>query len=332
MIQKDAAFPNCRMRRLRSSASIRDMVAETSLSASDLIQPYFILEGAHQKEAISSLPGQYRFSIDLLIEEVQQCYDLGICAVALFPVLSPDLKDKNGSEALNPDNLICRAIRALKDAVPDMLLVTDIALDPYTSHGHDGLIDANGYMQNDETIDILIGQSLNQARAGADILAPSDMTDGRIGKIRAELENEKLHNTMLMSYAAKYASHFYGPFRDAVGSNTALKTDKSYYQMDFRNSDEALREIALDLQEGADMIIIKPGMPYLDVIQRAAKAFSVPIFAYQVSGEYAMLHNGAIECGFDRDKIIFESLIAFKRAGCTGILSYFAKEFTQKIK
>jgi len=319
-------FPYTRPRRLRRTESLRYMVQETYLRSSDLIQPFFILEGEGQKEEVVSMKGIYRYSIDLLIDEVKECYDLGMRAVALFPVTPETLKNDLGCEALNENNLMCRAIRALKQEVPDMVLITDVALDPYTAHGHDGVLDENGIMKNDETIEILVKQACLQADAGADIIAPSDMTDGRVGLIREALEKNNLQNTSLMSYAAKYASSFYGPFRDAVGSSGALKSDKKNYQMDFHNSDEALKEIEMDLSEGADMIIVKPGMAYLDIIRRAKDHFNVPTYAYQVSGEYTMISNAADAGLFHRQAIIYENLIAFKRAGCTGILSYFAQE------
>ena len=323
-------YPRTRLRRLRMHHSLRTMVQDVALRPSDVIQPFFIIEGEAQKEEIGSMAGIHRYSLDLLLEEVQECYDLGMRAVALFPVTPIAKKDNQGTEALNPNNLMCRAIRLLKENIPDMMLITDVALDPYTLHGHDGVLDQDGLMQNDATIDILVKQSLLQAEAGADIIAPSDMTDGRIGVIRDAFEQAGFHNICIMSYAAKYASAFYGPFRDAVGSASSLKSDKKNYQMDYHNSDEALKEIEMDILEGADMVIVKPGMAYLDIIVRAKAEFNIPLFAYQVSGEYAML-DGAIKQGlFDRKTIIYESLIAFKRAGCTGILTYFAKEFLQK--
>lgn len=320
-------FPQTRLRRLRQNASIRQMVREHSLKPADFIQPFFILEGKQEKQAIASMPDIYRQTIDYLIEDVRECYDLGMRAVALFPVTPLSLKTDDATEALNPDNLMCRAISALKQTVPEMMLITDVALDPYTLHGHDGILDDKGYMLNDATITILVQQALNQARAGADIIAPSDMTDGRIGKIRDALEEKEFPNTLIMSYSAKYASSFYGPFRDAVGSEGNLIGDKKTYQMDFAGSKEALREIEMDIQEGADMVIIKPAMPYLDIVKSASERFSIPIYVYQVSGEYAMV-CAASQCGFlNRSAVIYESLMAFKRAGATGIITYFAKEF-----
>ena len=326
-----APYPQGRLRRLRMNDSVRQLVRENHIMPADLIQPFFIIDGENQKQPIDTMPEIFRFSIDLLCIEIQKCYDLGMRAVALFPVTPSDKKDMMGSHALDSNNLMCRAVRALKQSVPDMLLITDVALDPYTTHGHDGLLDDRGLMKNDETIDILCSQALNQARAGADIIAPSDMCDGRVGRIRECLESAGFHHIIIISYAAKYASSFYAPFRDAVGSQGNLKSDKKNYQMDYCNSDEAMREIALDISEGADMIIVKPATFYLDIIQRATQEFNVPVMAYQVSGEYAMLMGGIRSGLFPRDALITESLMAFKRAGCKGILTYFAQSYLQNI-
>jgi len=301
------------------------MVAENAVTVNDLIWPIFVIEGAGQVVPVASMPGVSRVTLDRLEAHVAPAVELGIPAIALFPATPPDKKDAEGSEALNPDNLMCSAARLLKKAFPDTGLVGDVALDPYTDHGHDGVI-RRGYVANDETLAVLTRQSTNQAQAGIDIIAPSDMMDGRIGAIRGALDDAGLINTRIMSYAAKYASAFYGPFRDAVGSAKALHGDKKTYQMDPANSDEALREVAMDLQEGADMVMVKPGMPYLDIIRRVRDRFAVPTFAYQVSGEYAML-VAAMERGWlDRERGMMESLLAFKRAGADGVLTYFAVE------
>lgn len=323
---------NCqisRPRRLRFSPSIRSLVRENFLRPADLIQPFFVVDGTEQKQEILTLPDNYRYSIDLLIPQVQKCYNLGMRAIALFPVTPKELKDETGTEALNENNLICRTIRAIKDVVPEMLIISDVALDPYTIHGHDGVLDEGLIMKNDETINILVGQALNQARAGSDIVAPSDMCDGRILRIREALEENGFYNVLIMSYAAKYASNFYSPFRDAVDTKSLLKTgDKKNYQMDFANHSEAFKEVAADIQEGADLFIVKPAMNYLDVIARIYDKLSsqnIPLFAYQVSGEYTMLML-AIQNGiFEKDLLIYETMIAFKRAGCNGILTYFAQ-------
>ena len=300
------------------------MHAETVLTAADLIWPLFIVEGEGVEEPIASLPGVSRWSVDNIVARAREARDLGIPCVALFPYTQPDRRTDDGKEALNPDNLMCRAIRALKDAVPEIGVLTDVALDPYTSHGHDGLLDAAGYVLNDETSEVLVGQALNQAAAGADIIAPSDMMDGRIGLIRDALEGAGHVNVQIMSYAAKYASAFYGPFRDAVGSRGLLKGDKKTYQMDPANAEEALREVALDLAEGADSVMVKPGLPYLDIILRVKDRFEVPVFAYQVSGEYAMLEAAVAAGAAERDAVVLETLTAFKRAGCSGVLTYHA--------
>jgi len=305
------------------------MVRENNLSVDDLIWPVFIEDGTDQTTEIASMPGVCRHSIDRLIPEVEKAAKAGIPAIALFPQTPQALKSDDGREAMNPDNLICRATRAIKDAVPEIGIICDVALDPYTNHGQDGLI-IDGYVDNDKTIDILVKQALVQTEAGCDILAPSDMMDGRVGAIRAALESDGHFNTQIMAYAAKYASAFYGPFRDAVGSAKNIKSGgKHSYQMDPGNGDEALREVMLDINEGADMIIVKPGMPYLDIIQRVTSEFSFPTFAYQVSGEYAMLHAAAQNGWLDLDQVMMESLLAFKRAGADGILTYFAPKVAQ---
>jgi porphobilinogen synthase len=300
------------------------MHAETILTAADLIWPLFIAEGQGVEEPIASLPGVSRWSVDGIVARAKEARDLGIPCIALFPNTQPDRRSDDGKEALNPDNLMCRAIRALKDAVPDIGVLTDVALDPYTSHGHDGLLDDSGYVLNDATAEMLVGQALNQAAAGADIIAPSDMMDGRVGLIREALEADGHVNVQIMSYAAKYASGFYGPFRDAVGSRGLLKGDKKTYQMDPANAEEALREVALDLAEGADSVMVKPGLPYLDIILRVKDRFEVPVFAYQVSGEYAMLEAAIAAGAAERDAVVLETLMAFKRAGCSGVLTYHA--------
>ena len=318
-------FPATRLRRLRQADWSRRLVSETSLSPSDLIWPVFVIEGESEKEAVTSMPGVERLSIDLAVKAAKEAAALGIPVIALFPNTPSAARSDDGQEALNPDNLVCRATRAIKDAVPEIGILCDVALDPYTAHGHDGLMDGETIL-NDETIEVLVGQTLNQVNAGCDIIAPSDMMDGRIGAIRQELEASDHQNTLIMAYGAKYASAFYGPFREAVGSGGRLKGDKKTYQMDPANAQEALHEIALDIEEGADMVMVKPGMPYLDIVTRCKDTFGVPTFAYQVSGEYAML-AGAIERDWlDHDRAILESLMSFKRAGADGILSYFAVE------
>ena len=332
-----SAYPQLRMRRLRRHDWTRRLVAENTLSPSDLIWPLFVIDGENRREAIASMPGVERLSTDLAVAAAKEAAALGIPVIALFPNTDPALKSEDGKEALNAGNLICRTVRAIKQAVPDIGVLCDVALDPYTSHGHDGLI-RDGDVHNDSTLDVLVQQALVQAEAGCDIIAPSDMMDGRIGAIRAALEKAGHHNVLIMAYAAKYASAFYGPFRDAVSSAKAqsvpgLKTgDKRSYQMDPANSDEALREVALDLAEGADMVMVKPGMPYLDLVRRVKDKFGVPTFAYQVSGEYAML-SAAFEKGWlDRDRAILEALTGFKRAGASGILTYFALEAAKLLK
>jgi porphobilinogen synthase len=325
------SFPRTRLRRNRKSQWVRDLTAQTLLSPSDFILPLFVIEGKNKEEKISHLPGVSRFSIDLIVKKAKEARALGIPAVMLFPVIDQKLKNPFGEEALNPKNLICRAIAAIKNAVPEIGVIADVALDPYTSHGHDGVIDENGYVLNDETSLILCEQSFVQAKAGCDIVAPSDMMDGRIGVIRDALDDNACEDVAIMSYAVKYASSFYGPFRHAVGSAKNLKGDKKTYQMDFRNVDEAMREIALDVSEGADMVIVKPGMPYLDIVSKASQNFKLPIISYQVSGEYAMLKHAADKGAFDFDAAMFESLIAFKRAGASAIISYGAIDVVKKL-
>ncbi|MEX6723080.1 porphobilinogen synthase [Parapedomonas caeni] len=321
-----APFPLARPRRVRATPWSRAMVAEHLLTPADLIWPLFIIEGDQAREAVGSMPGVERLSVDLCVEAAREAASLGIPCLALFPNTPRERRSDDGAEALNPDNLMCRATRAIKDAVPDIGILTDVALDPYTAHGHDGLLSPERYVMNDATVEVLVGQALNQARAGADIVAPSDMMDGRIGTIRTALEAEGFTNVQIMSYAAKYASAFYGPFRDAVGSGGLLKGDKKTYQMDPANSDEALREVAIDLAEGADTVMVKPGMPYLDIIQRVKTTFGVPTFAYQVSGEYAMIQAAAGNGWLDGRAAMLESLLAFKRAGADGVLTYFARD------
>jgi porphobilinogen synthase len=324
-------YPASRRRRLRRHDWTRRLVAETSLSPADFIWPVFVIEGENKREAISSMPGVERLSVDLLVRAAKEAADLGIPVIALFPQTPAALKSDDGREAVNPDNLVCRAVRAIKAAVPEIGVLCDVALDPYTTHGHDGLL-VDGDVHNDATIEMLVQQSLIQVQAGCDIIAPSDMMDGRIGAIRASLEKAGHHNTLLMAYAAKYASAFYGPFREAVGSAKSLTGDKRSYQMDPANGDEALREVALDLAEGADMVMVKPGMPYLDLVRRVKERFGVPTFAYQVSGEYAML-SAAFEKGWlERDRAMLEALTAFKRAGASGILTYFAVEAAKLLR
>lgn len=326
-------FPNTRMRRLRANDFSRRLVREHALSPSDLIFPVFVLEGSGRREAISSMPGIERLSIDLLLVQAKQAFELGIPAIALFPVVDAEHKSLLAEASFAGDGLIQRTVRALKDALPTLGVITDVALDPYTTHGQDGIIDAKGYVLNDVTSEVLVKQALSHAAAGADVVAPSDMMDGRIGAIRQELEHGGFCNTLILAYAAKYASSYYGPFRHAVGSAGNLKGgDKSTYQMDPANSDEALHECALDLAEGADMIMVKPGMPYLDIVRRVKEELKAPTFAYQVSGEYAM-HVAAFEQGWlPRDAVIAESLLGFKRAGCDGILTYFALEAARMLQ
>jgi len=325
------SYPNLRMRRGRSAPWIRELLAENRLHPSDLILPMFVCEGSGCEEPIESLRGVSRWSVDLLAERAREAARAGIPCVALFPNTPAGLRTDGAEEALNADNLICRGIRAIKQAVPEIGVLTDVALDPYTSHGHDGLVDANGRITNDETVKVLAEQAIVQAAAGADIVAPSDMMDGRIGAVRSALESEGHFDVSIMAYAAKYASAFYGPFRDAVGSRGLLKGDKRAYQMDPANGDEALREVELDLAEGADMVMVKPGLAYLDVLARVKDEFGVPTFAYQVSGEYAMIEAAAAAGVGDRDALILETLLAFKRAGATGVLSYHALDAARLI-
>ena len=319
------AFPATRMRRNRAQDWSRRLVRETTLTADDLIWPLFVTAGHGQRVPIASMPGVERLSVDLAVTAAEEARDLGIPVIALFPATDPKLKTEDGCEALNPDNLVCQAVRAIKRAVPGIGILCDVALDPYTTHGHDGLMEGTAIV-NDATLDMLVRQALVQVEAGCDILAPSDMMDGRIGAIRTALEAGGHHETQIMAYAAKYASAFYGPFREAVGSKAALKGDKRTYQMDPGNSDEAMREVALDLAEGADMVMVKPGMPYLDILRRVKDTFRVPTFSYQVSGEYAMLCAAGQNGWLDRDKVMLESLAAFKRAGADGVLTYFARD------
>ena len=320
-------FPASRPRRLRRDAFTRNLVREHQVTAHDLIYPVFVLDGANRREAVGSMPGVERLSLDLLMGVAEDCVKLGIPVMALFPVIDARLKTPDGKEALNPDGLVPRVVRALKKEFPDLGVMTDVALDPFTSHGQDGLLDDTGYILNDATVEMLTGQALAQAQAGVDIVAPSDMMDGRIGAIREALEAHGQVHTRIMAYSAKYASAFYGPFRDAVGSAANLgKSNKKVYQMDPGNSDEALREVALDIAEGADMVMVKPGMPYLDIVRRVKDEFRVPTFAYQVSGEYAMLKAAAQNGWLDHDAVMLESLLAFKRAGADGVLTYFARD------
>jgi len=311
----------------------RRLMRENQLSVDDLIYPMFVIEGNNQQQAIASMPNVERYSLDLLVEQAREVYELGIPAIALFPVISADKKSDDAQEAYNPDGLVQRSVRTLKQALPDLGIITDVALDPFTTHGQDGLINEAGYVLNDETIAVLVKQALSHAEAGADIVAPSDMMDGRIGAIRVALETERYVNTLILAYSAKYASAFYGPFRDAVGSAGNLgKGNKYSYQMDVANSDEALREIQLDLQEGADIVMVKPGMPYLDIIRRVKDQYGVPTFAYQVSGEYAMLKAASMNGWLDEKAVVMESLLAFKRAGSDAILTYYAKAVAQWLR
>ena len=330
MQYNNTIFPITRMRRMRYHDFSRRLMRENRLSVDDLIYPMFVIEGSSKIEEIQSMPGVKRLSIDLLVEKSKHLTQLGIPAIALFPVTSAEKKSDDAKEAYNPDGLAQRCVRALKKSCPDLGVITDVALDPFTSHGQDGLINSEGYVMNDETVEVLCKQALSHAEAGVDIVAPSDMMDGRIGAIRSVLETNHFINTQILAYSAKYASSFYGPFRDAVGSASNLgKGNKYSYQMDPANSDEALREIQLDLQEGADMIMVKPGMPYLDIIRRAKEQFAVPTFAYQVSGEYAMLKAASINGWLDEKQVVMESLLAFKRAGSDAILTYYAESVAQ---
>ena len=325
------SYPSTRLRRNRKAPWARALVSENTLTAADLIWPIFVIEGQNKSEAVGSMPGVFRYSIDLAVERVREAAGLGIPLVALFPNTDPALRDETGSEAINPNNLICRAVRAIKAAVPEIGVMCDVALDPYTSHGQDGLMEGERIV-NDASLEMLVKQALVQADAGCDVIAPSDMMDGRIGAIRSALEKAGHQDVQIMAYSAKYASGFYGPFREAVGSGGLLKGDKRTYQMDPGNTDEAMREVAMDLVEGADMVMVKPGMPYLDIVSRVKREFGVPTFAYQVSGEYAMI-MAAVERGWlDPKKVIPESLLAFKRAGADGILTYFAVDVAKSLR
>jgi porphobilinogen synthase len=326
-----AAYPALRMRRNRKSRWSRALVRENTLTVDDLIWPLFVIEGKNKSEAVSTMPGVSRWSVDLLVEQVKQAADLGIPAIALFPYTDASLRTEDGAEAYNPDNLICRAVRAIKKAVPHIGIMCDVALDPYTSHGHDGLL-RDGKIINDETNEVLVRQALVQVEAGCDIIAPSDMMDGRIGLIRAALESAGHQDVQIMAYSAKYASGFYGPFRDAIGSTAKLVGDKKTYQMDPANSDEAMREVAFDMAEGADMVMVKPGMPYLDIVSRVKREFGVPTFAYQVSGEYAMIQAACQNGWLDPARVVEESLMSFKRAGADGVLTYFAFDTAKRLK
>ncbi len=328
-----APYPLGRPRRLRREAFSRNLVRENALTPHDLIYPVFVLDGSGRREPVPSMPGVERLSLDLLLPVAEECVALGIQVMALFPVIDQSLKTADGREALNPDGLVPRVVAALKKHCPALGIMTDVALDPFTSHGQDGLIDDTGYILNDETLDTLVQQALTQARAGVDIVAPSDMMDGRIGAIRRALEQQGLVQTLIMAYSAKFASAFYGPFRDAVGSSGNLGTgNKKTYQMDPGNGDEALREVAMDIAEGADMVMVKPGLPYLDVVRRVKDEFRLPTFAYQVSGEYAMLKAAAQQGWLDHDAAMMETMLAFKRAGADGVLSYFALDIARLLK
>ena len=318
------AYPATRLRRTRVAPWSRALHAENTLSPADLIWPIFVTDGKGVTDPVKTMPGVNRLSVDNLAQAAKKAVSLGIPCIALFPFTQGHLRTEDGKEALNPDNLVCQAIKALKDAEPGLGVLTDVALDPYTSHGHDGLMHADGRILNDDTVEVLVGQALNQARAGCDVIAPSDMMDGRIAAIRAGLESEGFDLVQIMAYSAKYASAFYGPFRDAVGSGGYLKGDKKTYQMDAANSREALREVALDIAEGADSVMVKPGMPYLDIIRSVRDRFDVPVFAYQVSGEYALIEAAVAAGVLERDRAVLETLLGFKRAGCSGVLSYYA--------
>jgi porphobilinogen synthase len=332
-LQTTAAYPALRMRRMRRDTFSRALMAENVITAADLIYPVFVQEGQNLRTPVASLPGVERLSLDTLLPVAEECVKLGVPVLALFPAIDPALKTPDGIEATNPDGLIPRVVRALKDRFPELGVLCDVALDPYTSHGQDGVLDETGYILNEETIALLVRQAQTQADAGVDVVAPSDMMDGRIGAIRAMLESKGHIYTRIMAYSAKYASAFYGPFRDAVGSAANLgKGSKATYQMDPANSDEALREVALDLQEGADMVMVKPGMPYLDIVRRVKDEFKVPTFAYQVSGEYAMIKAAAQNGWLDHDKTMMEAMMAFKRAGADGVLTYFALDIARKLK
>ena len=325
------SFPSSRPRRNRKNSWSRDLMRENNLSVNDLIWPLFVQEGTNKSTAVSSMPGVQRLTVDLIIEQAATAKELGIPAIAIFPQTPEELKSDDGYEGVNPENLVCRAVRAIKDQVPDIGVICDVALDPYTTHGQDGLI-RDGYVDNDLTIEALLNQAYIQADAGCDVIAPSDMMDGRVAAIRNMFEEKKKPNIQIMSYAAKYASAFFGPFREAVGSTGSLKGGKETYQMDPANSDEAIREVIMDIDEGADSIIVKPGMPYLDIVDRITRELNFPTFAYQVSGEYAMIHAAAANGWLDLDKVMMESLLAFKRAGASGIWTYFAPVVAQKLQ
>ncbi|MEE2930865.1 MAG: porphobilinogen synthase [Pseudomonadota bacterium] len=324
-------FPNTRLRRLRQSNWIRNLTAENVLTPADLIWSMVVHDGDAPKIPVDAMPGMNRLNVDEAAKAAKRAQDLGIPAIAIFPHINPDHKDETGKESLNPNGLVPTAIKAMKDAAPDVGIICDVALDPFTSHGHDGLIDEAGYVLNDETTAVLVEQALVQAEAGADVVAPSDMMDGRIGAIRAALEESGHINTLILSYAAKYASGFYGPYREAIGSATALIGDKKTYQQNPANTDEALREVAMDIEEGADMVMVKPGLPYLDIVRRVSETFKIPTYAFQVSGEYAMIQAAAQNGWIDGERVMLESLLAFKRAGASGIITYFAETAAQKL-
>jgi porphobilinogen synthase len=326
----DSNYPFSRMRRMRADDFSRRLMRENRITPDDLILPMFVLEGNNQREPVPSMPGVDRLSIDLMLDEARQLAELGVPAVALFPVTPAEAKSEDAAEAYNPQGLAQRAVRALKEALPELGVITDVALDPFTTHGQDGLINDRGYVMNDETVEVLVRQAESHAQAGADIVAPSDMMDGRIGAIREQLEHTGYRNTRILAYSAKYASSFYGPFRDAVGSAGNLGSGNKYtYQMDPANTDEAIREVALDLQEGADMVMVKPGMPYLDIVRRVKDSFGAPTFVYQVSGEYAMLKAAALNGWLDEKAVVMESLLSMKRAGADAVLTYYAKQVAQ---
>lgn len=325
------SFPSTRLRRLRQAGWIRSLTAENTLTPADLIWSMVVHDGDEARIPVAAMPGLERLNVAEAAAAAKRASNLGIPAIAIFPHINPDRKDKDGSESLNPEGLVPTVIKAMKDAAPDVGVICDVALDPFTSHGHDGLIDEAGYVLNDETTAVLLEQALVQAEAGADVVAPSDMMDGRIGAIRSALEESGFTNTMILSYAAKYASGFYGPYREAIGSATALIGDKKTYQQDPANTDEALREVALDLQEGADMVMVKPGLPYLDIVRRVSETFAVPTFAFQVSGEYAMIQAAAQNGWIDGDRVMMETLLSFKRAGASGIITYFAEHAAQRL-
>ncbi len=325
------SFPTTRLRRLRQSGWIRNLTAENTLTPSDLIWSMVVHDGEDAKVPVAAMPGLNRLNVDEAAKAAKRASALGIPAIAIFPHINPAHKDEEGSESLNPDGLVPTVIKAMKDAAPDVGVICDVALDPFTTHGHDGLIDESGYVLNDETTAVLVEQALVQAEAGADVVAPSDMMDGRIGAIRAALEENGHSNTMILSYAAKYASGFYGPYREAIGSATALIGDKKTYQQNPANTDEALREVAMDIEEGADMVMVKPGLPYLDIVRRVSETFQIPTFAFQVSGEYAMIQAAAQNGWIDGDRVMMETLLSFKRAGASGIITYFAEAAAQNL-